>query len=66
MTAEPHYNIGLVYLKKGNLSDATQAFKRAIVVDPEGQDSYIGLGEIRLKQGDFGRAARRLQKSCPP
>ena len=58
MTAEPHYNMGLVYLKQGDLPHALEAFKRAIAIDTEWGDAYTGLGEVYLKQGDFGRADR--------
>ena len=63
MTAELHYNIGLVYLKKGTLPPAAEAFKRAIAIDAEWGDAYAGLGEVHLKQGDLEQAARAYKQA---
>ncbi len=61
--AEPHYNIGLIHLKQGDLAQAAEAFKRAITVNPEWSDPYTGLGEVHLKQGDFEEAARTYKEA---
>jgi serine/threonine-protein kinase len=53
-------NLGTALMYSGNFSDAAQAFKRAIEIEPH-VDSYANLGLIYYYQGDINAAVAALE-----
>ena len=51
------YERGRLLKQKGKLDDAAAEFEAALKIDPRYYRSLIGLGDIRLRQGDNERAA---------
>ncbi len=54
--AASHNKLGMVFLRRNLLDDATNAFKRAIEIDPELVEGYNNLGYSLLKQGAYAEA----------
>lgn len=56
---------GILDLRNGNLSEAAQAFQRAINEDPASGSAYIGLGIIFNTQGRFRDAIALFDRAAP-
>ncbi len=41
-----HYNLGVIYLRKGKYKKAIEEFKKATQINPENADAYYNLGII--------------------
>lgn len=52
------YNLGLVYLKKNDLSSAEKVFEKVIALDPSEGEAYLSVGDI---QQATNREAEALQ-----
>lgn len=50
-TARAHYNMGLVYEAQGRSSDATDAFRKALVIDPQLKNAEHHLQELQRQAG---------------
>ncbi len=55
------YGVGL--LSRGRLQDAAAEFERVIALAPSAPEGYIGLGEVRLQEGDPAASVGHLQKA---
>lgn len=56
--------LGVIYLTIGkNISDAKESFAMAIKLNPEGAESWFGLGKILLSEGQTNNAIDHLQKA---
>ena len=55
------YGVGL--LSRGRLEDAAAEFQRVMALAPGAPEGYIGLGEVRLQQGDPEASVGHLQKA---
>lgn len=59
--AGPQLNIGLMYLKKNNLSKAEKAFKQAIKINRDNAIGYNLLGVVYRRSGKFNEAQEQYQ-----
>ena len=55
--AKPHYNLGNVLLKRGELDEAAAQYRTAISIDPEYTSAHYNLGNVFFRQGDLKQAA---------
>ncbi|MBX2994651.1 MAG: tetratricopeptide repeat protein [Bdellovibrionaceae bacterium] len=55
-SAVPLNNLGIIFLKQGDLLKARPLFERAIAVRPRFSLAYFNLGEIMAEQGDLKSA----------
>ena len=63
--ADAHYQLGLIYQKRRQYSEATAHFERAIQIDPEDEaDAHYQLGRIALEQERFEDAIRHLNNAA--
>ncbi len=63
-TFAPAYrNLGVLYLKRGNLDKAGKAIRQAIRHDPDSPVAYRHLGALYLKQGQKDRARKAFAKA---
>lgn len=53
---DPHYNIGLVHLRRKEDSSAEAAFLKVIALEPAYQDAYLQLGNMYDRQGRMEEA----------
>ncbi|HSE98236.1 MAG TPA: tetratricopeptide repeat protein [Blastocatellia bacterium] len=54
--ASAHYNLGLVYMQRGQQEQAKSSFLRAIEIDPHDTDSHYQLGRLARQQGRLNEA----------
>ncbi|HEX8923083.1 MAG TPA: tetratricopeptide repeat protein, partial [Pyrinomonadaceae bacterium] len=54
--AEAHYQLGLVYQHRRQLTEAIKRFTRAIEIDPQERDARFQLGRIAREQGRLQEA----------
>ncbi|MCH8964158.1 MAG: tetratricopeptide repeat protein [Planctomycetes bacterium] len=55
------YGVGLIF--RGRLEEAAAELERVIALAPSAPEAYIGLGEVRLREGDLAASVRHLQKA---
>ena len=55
-----HVKLGNARMKDGNPEGAEQAYRTALQINPQDADALLGLGTIKLQQGDAQVAARML------
>ena len=58
---QKHYDLGMKYLSDGNSEEAIIEFEAAIEIDDMKPDTYIGLAEVYIQQGDFKKAIEILE-----
>ena len=63
-TPEYNYNIGMRYLKAGDLEKALASFERAKGLDPDYAPAYEGIGLVKLAQNDLKGAMEFFRKSA--
>ena len=59
---QKHYDLGMKYLNDGNYEEAIIEFEAAIEIDDMRSDTYIGLAEVYIEQGDLQKAIEILEK----
>ena len=59
---QQHYDLGMKYLSDGNYEEAIIEFEAAIEIDDMRSDTYIGLAEVYIEQGDLQKAIEILEK----
>lgn len=60
--ASAHYNLGLLYQKRGEMGAAAGSFQRAIEIDPTETDAYYQLGRIAREQGHLNEAIQHFER----
>jgi tetratricopeptide (TPR) repeat protein len=58
--ADAHYQLGLIYQKRRQYTEAIARFQKAIEIDPTEVDAQLQLGRIARDQGRFDDAIRSL------
>lgn len=61
--ADAHYQLGLIYQKRRQYTEAIARFEKAIAIDPQEGDTLLQLGRIALEQNRIPDAIRFLEKS---
>jgi tetratricopeptide (TPR) repeat protein len=61
--ADAHYQLGLIYQKRRQYTEALARFERAIAIDPSEADPYLQLGRIAKDQSRFEDAIRYLTRA---
>lgn len=59
--ADAHYQLGLVYQQRRQVSEAVARFERAVEIDPGFADAHYQLGAIARAQNRFDDAIRHLK-----
>ncbi len=59
--ADAHYQLGLIYQKRRQYTEALARFQRAVEIDPGEADAHLQLGRIAREQGRFEDAIRHLK-----
>ena len=62
--SDAHYQLGLIYQKRRQYTDAIARFERAIEIDPSESDAQFQLGRIAREQGRFDDAIRYLKTAA--
>jgi tetratricopeptide (TPR) repeat protein len=60
--ASAHYQLGLIYQKRGEQEAARASFERAVEIDPQEVDAHYQLGRIARQQGRLDEAIRRFEE----
>jgi tetratricopeptide (TPR) repeat protein len=58
--ADAHYQLGLIYQKRRQYTDAIARFERAVAIDASDADPHLQLGRIALDQGRYEDAVKHL------
>jgi protein O-GlcNAc transferase len=58
--ADSHYQLGLIYQKRRQYTEAISRFQRAVEIDPSESDAHLQLGHILREQQRFEDAIRHL------
>ena len=61
--ADAHYQLGLLYQKRRQYSEALARFQKAVEIDPNEGDAHLQLGRIALEQNRVQDAIGHLEKS---
>jgi tetratricopeptide (TPR) repeat protein len=59
--SDAHYQLGLIYQKRRQYTEALARFQRAVEIDPTEADAHMQLGRIAREQGRFEDAIRHLK-----
>jgi tetratricopeptide (TPR) repeat protein len=60
--ASAHYQLGLIYQKRGEQNEAVASFQRAVEIDPREVDAHYQLGRIARQQGRLNEAIRHFEQ----
>jgi tetratricopeptide (TPR) repeat protein len=60
--ASAHYQLGLIYQKRGEQDAAVASFQRAAEIDPQEVDANYQLGRIARQQGRLNEAIRHFER----
>lgn len=61
---DAHYQLGLIYQKRRQYTDAISRFERAIAIDPDAADAHLQLGVIAREQKRFDDAIAHLRAAA--
>jgi tetratricopeptide (TPR) repeat protein len=61
--ASAHYQLGLIYQKRGDQDAAISSFQRAVEIDPKEVDAHYQLGRIARQQGRLNEAIRHFERA---
>ena len=58
-----HYNLGFVFLQKGQVDKAVERFQKALEINPDLKEAHNNLGSALLKKGQVDQAVAQFQKA---
>lgn len=61
--ARTHHNLGHAFQKRGMLTEALNAYKKALVLDPHSIETHVNLGSIYEKKGMLEEAIIESRKA---
>lgn len=64
--ASAHYQLGLIYQKRGESEAAMGSFQRAVEIDPREGDAHYQLGRIAREQGRLTEAIGHFEQVVRP
>jgi tetratricopeptide (TPR) repeat protein len=59
--SEPHYHLGKLALREGNLRDAVRELETAVKLDPNGSKNHYGLAQVYRKLGRTADAEHEVR-----
>ena len=59
--SEPHYQLGKLALREGNLRDALRELESAVKLDPNGSKNHYGLAQVYRKLGRTADAEHEVR-----
>jgi tetratricopeptide (TPR) repeat protein len=59
--SEPHYQLGKLALREGNLRDASRELELAVKLDPNGSKNHYGLAQVYRKLGRMADAEHEVR-----
>lgn len=62
--ADAHFNLGIAYTLKEDMSQAIRSYQRAIEIDQHYGKAFYNLGTLYLKQGDIQEAILKLEQAA--
>jgi tetratricopeptide (TPR) repeat protein len=62
-SAEMQYKMGVALQRQQDIAAASQAFERALTLDPNHEASHIALGNIHLDAQEFALARRHFNRA---
>ena len=62
--ADAHYQLGLIYQKRRQFSEAISRFQRAVEIDPKEAEPHYQLGRIAREQGRIDDAIGELETAA--
>jgi tetratricopeptide (TPR) repeat protein len=62
-TKQVNYNLGLTYLERGQLGDAEESFRRAIIPPNPVFDAYMQLAALAQRRGELERSKALLEEA---
>jgi tetratricopeptide (TPR) repeat protein len=62
--ADAHYQLGLIFQKRRQYSEAAARFSRAIEIDPREADAHFQLGRVEVAQAQFDDAIEHLRTAA--
>jgi tetratricopeptide (TPR) repeat protein len=60
--ASAHYQLGLIYQKRGELDAAADSFRRAVEIDPREGDAHYQLGRIARQKRHLDEAIHHFER----
>jgi tetratricopeptide (TPR) repeat protein len=60
--ASAHYQLGLIYQKRGEFDAAVGSFNRAVEIDPRETDAHYQLGRIARQNGRLNEAVQHFER----
>ncbi len=58
-----HYNLGVLYSRKGLIGEAISEYEKALTINPQFSKAYFNMGAIYANQGKIGEAIRLWEKT---
>jgi HEAT repeat protein len=60
---QPHYALGMLALRQGDLRAATTRLEQAVTLVPYFVDALLPLADVHARRGDFAEARSRLEEA---
>ena len=62
--ADAHNNLGVILENEQNYSQAIHHYQRALRINPDYQEAWIGMGDVYFKQGQFPLSLDAYLNAC--